>query len=316
MLVSSAGAKIPMLSSVAKSLRGIPWTTKLVAGDSNANSLAFNFADAKWIMPETVYENLGAIIQGCIERDIGFIIPTRDGELTFWAQYRDIFTARGVVPIVSNLPSVEACLDKKYFAETLRRIGIPVIQTSLDPTEIEASRLVVKERFGSGSKNIAIDVDLPSAKKIKKQISHAIFQPYVEGSEFSVDCWRSIDGVSTITSPRWRSKVINGESQVTRTFKSEDISAVSEAILEALNLTGIAVIQGFQRQDGSLEIIECNARFGGATTASIAAGAPLIELALLDHAKKEYSNMLTSVKVADITQVRVSKDYIFHDFDL
>ena len=66
--------------------------------------------------------------------------------------------------------------------------------------------------------------------------------------------------------------MINGESQITTTVNLPSVEAVCRQAAESLPLYGHVVMQVIVDGSGHVHLIECNARFGGASTLSVAAG--------------------------------------------
>src|SRR3546814_10636325 len=60
---------------------------------------------------------LPALAEECRARDIRTILPTRDGELAFWANARSALSDMGVGVIVSMPLPLSRCVDKLAFAE-------------------------------------------------------------------------------------------------------------------------------------------------------------------------------------------------------
>ena len=71
---------------------------------------------------------------------------------------------------------------------------------------------------------------------------------------------------------RTRDLVVHGESQVTTTLPDPTLLDRLRPMVEKLGLYGPFVLQALLTDDGELHLIECNCRFGGASTLGIAAG--------------------------------------------
>lgn len=114
---------------------------------------------------------------------------------------------------------------------------------------------------------------------------------------------------------RKRDTVVNGESQVTTTFSDRDIESQASQILEILQLTGPVVLQAMVSADGKLHIIECNTRFGGASTTSIAAGLDSFYWSLLEALGAETAEIPFVRIPGELRQVRMAADecYPVHD---
>lgn len=271
-LITSSSHKVPLVLAAKNAAKKISADIKVIAGDINTNSTSFYFSDSCWIMPETKKENIEEIIEGCKQRDITIILPTRDAELLFWSENKAIFLEFGISIIVSAAKSVKNCFDKLSFYRNLAHLGYPIIQTDLDIDNINSNRFVVKERFGSGSHKLGLNLDYEQAKQFANQLADPIFQPFIQGKEFSADIWVDMNCRVKGISLRYRELVVGGESKITTTFIDENIEKQLIDVVNALKLKGPVVVQGIIDESKKMYIIECNARFGGASTASISVG--------------------------------------------
>lgn len=310
-LVSSAGGKVPLISSLANTSTDKLGKIQVIVADTGSQSLSFFFTDEKYTVSSTIQANLEAHLEFCKTHNIQIVLPTRDGELEFWATNCESFRDIGVRVSISSPDSIALCSDKLAFYNQLNTSGYSAVPTSLNLGELEGNSYVVKERFGSASQNIGLDLSKDSALSWATKLASPIFQTYVSGIEYSVDVWRSQSGDVTVCSPRTRDKVVNGEAKVTSTILHNEVENLSQKLAELLDIKGLAVLQFIIDQQGKIWIIECNARVGGATTASVAAGAPLFELLFLDLMGLDYRHLASSVMIQEITQVRAEKDFIF-----
>src|SRR5690554_965753 len=112
LLVTSAARKIPLLRAAISAARKLSPDMQVLAGDLDPDAPAQYVADGFWAMPRTDDTALDALITGCKERGIGVVLPTRDGELLFWARHKARFAREGIAVLVSPEDSVTRCLDK------------------------------------------------------------------------------------------------------------------------------------------------------------------------------------------------------------
>lgn len=312
-LITSASKKAPLVQSVQVAARKLHPHIQVIVGDLNENALTRYIADSFWKMPRPVDIEIDAIIAGCKERDVRTIIPTRDGELLFWAKFQTLFAGQGINVIVSPVSSVQTCLDKLTFAEFGVINGFPFIPANahLDQTAWES--YVVKERYGSGARKIGLNLDRETAAKHGVMLEEPIYQPYIAGQEISVDVWLDryyqVKGLVL----RSRDQVIDGESQVTTTFRDTQIEATLKEILQTLKLRGPVVLQALIDAENNLHIIECNSRFGGASTLAIAAGLDMFYWSLLESYGVDVSEYPFDRVSGEIRQIRVPSDIYLHD---
>jgi carbamoyl-phosphate synthase large subunit len=312
-LVSSASRKVPLVRAMKSAACRIDRSARLVAGDMSAESLAAYVADEFWVMPATTDEMLDKIIDGCRARGINIILPTRDGELQFWARHAEYLAEHGINVIVSSVSALSYCIDKQLFSDFGAIHGLPVIPSSANPKNIESIRYVVKERYGSGSREIGIDLDLAQAIVHATTLEQPIFQPYIMGLEFSVDAW--VDSLHRVKGLvlRRRDAVVNGESQITTTFTNSSIEEEVRMIIEVLKLRGPVVLQAIQDSHGELHVIECNARFGGASTAGIEAGVDSFFWSILEARGSCVDDYPFIRSPGELRQVRLPADIYTYD---
>lgn len=311
LLLTSASSKVPLVFSAQRSLRSIAPELKLLVGDTREDSLAFHFNPHTWTMPKAINQNLDIILDGCVERNVKLILPTRDGELMFFSQHKEVFESKGIAVLVSNALGVNRCIDKLLFYNHLNEQGFPTIPTTTEIRGGLGTQFVIKERYGSGSIKVQINVSAADVAREALSFQEPIIQPLIRGREFSVDIWVSIDGNCAVSSPRFRDYVVDGEAKVTSTFQDEKLEKLSISIARALGLSGLCVLQGFILEDESYLFMECNARIGGATTASINSGVPLMDLLIADALELDVEPILNEARRRTLRQVRAPFDYCF-----
>jgi carbamoyl-phosphate synthase large subunit len=314
-LVSSSSKKISLINAMKKAAIKFSQTSKVIAGDSSDEALSFFVADEFWQMPKTKDENLETLLLECSKRGINTILPTRDGELEFWARNAEKFESNNIHIIVSTLDSVKRCLDKKLFSDFGVIHKLPFIPSYLDINEFESEYYVVKERYGAGSKSIGIKLDRKQALSHSSSIENPIFQPFISGTEISVDAWAYKNSKIKGIVMRKRDKVKNGESLVTTTFSNTRLENEIIQILEKLQLSGPIVLQAMLDFNENLHIIECNSRFGGASTTGISAGLDSLFWSILESKNFEVDKYPFIRSRKEIRQVRLISDKIIYGTD-
>lgn len=307
-LVSSASRKVPLIRAMQQAIRRLDPQGQVIAGDSSGSAISRWIADDFWLMPPTQDAQLEAIIQGCQQRGISAVLPTRDGELLFWAKHKARLAQAGIGLMLSSEAAIALCLDKLAFADFGKAQGLPFIETSEDIDRLETDIYVVKERFGAGARGLGLRLDRSAALAHAQGLEQPIFQPWLPGEEISIDAWLDTDHRVKGLVLRRRELVINGESQVTCSFRNPAIEASARQVLEALQLCGPVVLQAMLAEDGSLSFIECNARFGGASTLSIATGLDSFYWSLLESHGLDVSDIPFQRSATEQRQVRVPED--------
>jgi carbamoyl-phosphate synthase large subunit len=311
-LLSSASNKVPLLKALQDAVKRIDDKGIVTAGDMNSHVITRHLCDDFWQMPATNESNTDEIIGELKRRNITHILPSRDGELLFWSRLKDALKKVDIHVIVSDKSAVERCLDKLKFGQYNLASIIPAYST-IDEARAHnrtsrLSRYVVKERFGAGSHCVGLNLNEYEAIKHAKTLRSPIFQPYLKGLEISVDAWLTNNHVVKAAVCRVRELVINGESQITYTLPNAPFVTQVTQILSTLGLSGPVVLQGIIANE-ELHIIECNSRFGGASTLGIKAGVDSLFWSLNESMGKDIDGFPVQLASHKITQIRAATDY-------
>ncbi|GKU76808.1 NAD-dependent epimerase/dehydratase family protein [Paenibacillus sp. L3-i20] len=282
LLITSVSKKVPLVKSVRQAIMKLGTPIRIIGADSNSKAIARQFVDHFWLMPNLADLTVDTLIQYCIENNVKYIIPTRDGELKYFADHKLKLLENNIRVFVSEPEVIAMCLDKLAFYEKSKEwstYAIPAFNHI--PTSSEELH-VVKERYGAGSVSIGLALDRTQALKHAKTLKEPIFQPYIEGVEYSADIFLNKDSISKGVILRVRDYIVNGESQITYTVRDESMERMIAAFAEQIGLTGHAVLQYIVDADGKCHIIECNPRVGGASKLSLEMGLDSIYWFLLE----------------------------------
>jgi carbamoyl-phosphate synthase large subunit len=316
LLITSASAKVPLLRAAMDAAAKLHSEIRVIAADLDPNVLTKYIAHEFWTMQPTRDEHVPELIQECKQRGIRAILPTRDGELSFWSRHAMTFAAAGIKVIVSPPESVERCLDKTLFSEFGRQRGLRVIPTSSSIDDIDAKLFVVKERFGAGSRSLGLSLNRDAAIAHATTLQSPIFQPFIEGREISIDAWANVHGHVKGVVLRRRDQVVNGESRITTTFRDPRLEAQAKTWIETYGVQGPVVMQALLDPSGAVHLIELNARFGGASTASIQAGLDSLYWSLIDAMGGDTYQLPFIRSETEVRQVRIPTDIHIHGTNL
>lgn len=310
-LITSISKKVPLIKAVKKAVRQCHKKSKVIGGDCSDNIVGRYFVDDFWLMPQIEQLDTESLIYYCKQNKVKAIIPTRDGELPFFAANTNILNENGISIMISSYSTVQRCLDKLIFFEFLKGLNYPVIKTVSDIEELACESYVVKERYGAGSQNIALNYSKQDAIKHAILLDSPIFQPFIGGREVSIDLYVGKDGICKGVVARTRELVVNGESQITRTIRDAKLETLCVKVAEQLAIYGHAVFQVLIDDQDNYHIIECNNRFGGASSLSLAAGLDSFYWFLLESNGYSIGPELFVRSPEEKTQVRYAEDLIF-----
>lgn len=271
-LVTSISKKIPLIKALREASLKLGNSGRIFGADSNPSCIGTYFVDQFWTMPKIAALRIGEMIDYCSSNNIRCIIPTRDGELPFFSKHRHTLREHGITVMISDYATVQTCLDKLEFFKVAGALGFPVIRTVENIDDLECESYVVKDRYGAGSQNIGVNIGRDKALSHGEKLEIPIFQPFIPGREMSVDLYVDVKGKTKGAVCRRRDLVVNGESQVTCTERNEAVERLCSDIAERLKLYGHVVMQGIIDDAGVFRVIECNSRFGGASTLSLRVG--------------------------------------------
>jgi len=309
-LVSSAARKIPLIRCVIEAARRLAPGITVLAGDTDAGADARHVADGFVLLPPTEDHAFPAILGECERLGVKIVIPTRDGELAFWSRHAQHLADRGIEVVVSELPAIAVCRDKIRFSRHVAALGLSAVPCLDEATG--DGRFVVKERFGSGSRGIGVNLLASEADEHAARLADPIYQPFVSGREISVDAWldrrHRVKGLVL----RWRDRVEGGESVETTTFRDTAIEAHCRRLCESLPLRGPVVIQLLQDNKGNFHFLELNPRFGGASTAGIAAGLDVWYWSLCESFGIPINELPYRRIEGEVHQIRVPMDLHVH----
>ena len=309
-LITSISKKVPLVQAVRAASKKAGNIGEIVGGDSDESAIARHFVDEFWKMPRLSELKVHALIEFCHSKKIKVILPTRDGELLYFAQHRDELKKSGIHVMVSDQKCVETCLDKLKFYQALQAAALPAIPTSLSTKDLDAAQFVVKERLGAGSKNMGLRLSAVDAQQHAQGLEAPIFQPMIEGNEISADVYVSQSGDLKGVVLRRRDLVVGGESQVTTTLIDQDLESLCAKVVKNLGIRGHAVLQIMIDPQGQPHIIECNSRFGGASTLAIRAGLESFYWYLLEASGDSLRDFTLPVQSRPLRQIRFAEDRV------
>jgi len=223
--------------------------------------------------------------------------------------------------MISNPEVIKTCSDKYKFHQFLTRNNIPTPKTYLS-SQVDLSSmhypLLVKSRYGSGSKSVFKVENERELKFFINYVPNSVIQEFVEGREYTVDLFSDFNGKVLTAVPRERIEIFCGESYKGKTVKDVKIIEYAKNLAEKLGTIGHITIQCIKKDD-QIKFIEVNPRFGGGADLGIIAGVNtpllLLKLALNKRVEpqigefKENLIMLRYTKDLFISNKELIKEY-------
>ena len=268
-----------LLNLFRNSLADLELTGLMIATDASALAAAWQQADVRHIVPPcNAPDYVDSLLTICRERDVSLIVPTIDTELPVLAAHRARFEAIGTTVLVSSPECVLIAADKSHTNRWLKVNGFPTVQQASVHEAINDPRawplpLIAKPRNGSSSIGL-LRLTHRGALELLLGRKDYVIETVAGGQEYTVDVLVDRKGKAVCAVPRRRVEVRAGEISKGVTVRSETMQALATAVCEHLpGAYGVINIQMFQAEDGSLAVVEINARFGGGFPLSAKAGA-------------------------------------------
>jgi len=285
-LITSVSRKVWLVKAFKDALKQEGINGKVISVDINPLSAGLYVSDKHYLIPPSSAQNfMPVILEICKKENIKLLIPTRDRELLLFARNKKKFEKQGTYVMVSNSEVIEICNDKYRFYQFLTRNNISTPKTYL-PSQINFFSirypLLVKSRYGSGSKSVSKAENEKELRFFINYVSNPVIQEFVNGREYTIDLFSDFNGKVITVVPRERIEIFCGESYKGKTVKDAKIMEYTKNLAEKLGTTGHITIQCI-KDDNGIKFIEVNPRFGGGAILGIKAGVntPLLLLRLI-----------------------------------
>ncbi|MCJ8329329.1 MAG: ATP-grasp domain-containing protein, partial [Lentisphaeria bacterium] len=247
----------------------------IIATDISDNAPALFHADKSYILPHGDRpEFFDALIQLLLKEKIDLLIPSIDPDLERLSLIRNEILA--VCPKLTILIPPERTIsianNKRLSSEVFKELSANVPQT-IDPEDANLNfPLFMKPVNGSASEGIAKIEDQLDLDYFYRKNPQAIFEEFIDGTEYTVDILCDFDGHAHIAIPRKRIKVRGGEVLQGMIERNDQLETLAKKLAEGCDCTGPVTLQ-FIKQGRDYYAMELNARMGGGLPLTIAAGA-------------------------------------------
>lgn len=301
-LFTSVGRRVELLQAFrhAAEKNGVDLT--IIGVDISRDAPALYFCDISEIVCRISDKNyIPSLLEICERENVDCLIPTIDTDLLLLSEHKHCFEHIGTKVLISRTEKVQICRDKNYTSDYFISLGLksPKPYNSIDKYEEELNLkkqsfpAFIKPKDGSSSIN-AYKVDsLDDLKLYAEKIGDYIIQPFISGTEYTIDIFCDYDGNPVYITPRERMTVRAGEVLKTRIVQDEVMIAEMQALIADYMPCGQITVQLIQdEKTGDNYYIEINPRFGGGAPLSMKAGADSAEavLKMLNGDRLSYHN--------------------------
>ncbi len=300
-LITSASSKLRLIDAFQNAVQSSGG--KVIAVDSNPACAAATFADHFHIIAhddDEGYER--SLFELCKQHEIGLIIPTRDGELTKLSAMQESFNDFDVFLPLPASDKLTNIIDKAKFYEFCLDNSFPVYER-VKPDLNADWPLFARERNSAGGKGSRVIEGLQDWLKAGLNSDDVICQQVSTDKEYSIDVFLGFDSEPIKAVARQRCAVEYGESKVGVIVDNPELCAMALEISAKLGLKGHNLVQAFCSDDNDIHFIEVNARYGGGSMMSVAAGmnTPAWLLRLLEADEDNLQKAIENLKMSKIS---------------
>ena len=273
-LVPGAGGEAGI--GAIKSLKLAHFKGEIIATDANPLSAGLFLASSSVVMPKSSDEKqfLEKLFDIIRKKKIQVLMPTSQTDGYVYSKHRSEIEELGAIPVISEVESMDTCIDKKLtFSKLSQKFPLPF--TTTDPDKIHAFPAIAKPRFGKGSRDIFLVENESDLKYVLSKVGkkEMIFQEYLPGKEYTVDVLSDLEKNPLMAVPRVRLETRGGISSKGKVVHDEDLQMECMKIASTVGISGPCCIQMKESKDGGLKLVEINPRLGGGSYLATLAGA-------------------------------------------
>ena len=275
-LFTSVGRRVELMQAFRAAADKLNCNLEIYGADMTETAPALQFCDHTVIAPrirDDAY--IPTLLENCEKYKINALIPTIDTDLLLLAQKKAEFEKVGTTVVISDEDKINICRDKRltsaYFVSVGLAAPLPVDDYKAYTGGFPA---FIKPKDGSSSV-FAYRVDSEEELvSMAKQVPDYIIQPFISGTEYTVDIFCDLAGNPVYITPRIRLAVRAGEVLKTEIVQDETIIAEMKQLLADYKPRGAITVQLIrQNETGKDYYIEINPRFGGGAPLTMKAGA-------------------------------------------
>lgn len=290
-LFTSVGRRVELVQAFRLAAEKLGVDLRIYGADVTDTAPAVYFCD-EWVKVPCIsdVDYIPRILRVCCDKHIDALIPTIDTDLLLLAKMKGRFAQVGTKAIISNPDKVSLCRDKRLTADYFHSLCLA------SPTPVDDYKkysggypAFIKPKDGSSSifaYKVSNEEELTS---YSQQVPDYIVQPFIEGTEYTVDVFCDFNGEPIYITPRIRLATRSGEVLKTEINQKQEIIEDIKILLADFKPCGPLTVQLIRKENVNY-FIEINPRYGGGAPLSIKAGAdsPMALLKLLQGEELKY----------------------------
>ena len=275
-LITGIGRRVELVQAFRQAALQLGCTLKLYGADMAGTAPALAYCDhTRRVCAMKQPDYIPQLLEICRQDQIDLVIPTIDTDLIVLSQHAAEFEAIGTRVLISSPEVIAVCRDKNYTADFFESCGLKAPRTVNDHLKYTGEYpCFIKPKDGSSSIN-AFKVKEPEELAVyAEKIGDYVIQPFIEGTEYTVDIFCDFDGNPIYVTPRERVAVRSGEVLKTRITMDPTIIEESLQLIARFRPCGPITVQLIRQRESNQDYyIEINPRYGGGAPLSMKAGA-------------------------------------------
>ncbi len=275
-LFTSVGRRVELMQEFTSAAQTLGCKLEIYGADITDTAPALSFCDHTVIVPrikDTAY--IPCLLEFCKKHHIDALIPTIDTDLMVLSKNKAAFRDIGTIVLVSAEDKIALCRDKRLTSNYFEYVGL------LSPCPVDDYKkysagfpAFIKPKDGSSSIFAFKVNDELELESFAKQVPDYIVQPFIEGTEYTVDVFCDFEGNPVYITPRIRLAVRAGEVLKTKIVQDEIIIGEIKRLLADYKPCGAITVQLIRQKDTDKDYyIEINPRYGGGAPLTMKAGA-------------------------------------------
>lgn len=312
-LFTSVGRRVELIQAFKESAKELNENVLIIGADITDTAPALYFCDETVIVPRIMDEKyIPFLLAYCEKENIDCLIPTIDTDLLILSKNKTSFEKIGTKVLISAEEKVKLCRDKNYTADYFISLGLKSPKPVHDVFNYhDGFPAFIKPKDGSSSIDAYKANNAEDLKVYSDKIGDYVIQPFIDGTEYTVDIFCDYYGNPVYITPRERMAVRSGEVLKTKMVQDEIMISEMKTLIDDFKPCGQITVQLIREKNtGDDYYIEINPRFGGGAPESMKAGANSAEAVIrmlkgeklfyIPHAAEDgaiYSRFDQSIKV-------------------
>lgn len=275
-LFTSVGRRVELLQMFRAASEETGIDLELYGADMVSTAPALSVCDHTVLVPRiSDPEYIPALLKISEREHIDALIPTIDTDLLLLSTKIEDFAHIGTRVVISRAEKIALCTDKRFTADYFSSVGLYSPHPVDDIHDYDGGfPAFLKPRNGSSSIGAHKIENQEELVTYAKEVSDYIIQPYVSGTEYTVDIFCDFEGNPVYITPRIRQAVRAGEVLKTKICQDEQIISEMKQLIADFKPCGAITVQLIRDDKTGIDwYIEINPRFGGGAPLSMKAGA-------------------------------------------